>query len=78
MTERERPFLRVWFEPRQPPTEAEQALERARLPLTGWQQVSKGLEFGLEAESIGDRSIMFSRGELPTTLASTPSSKHLT
>src|SRR6478672_13744454 len=53
----------------QPSTEAERALEKeARLPLTGWQQeVSRGLEFGLEAaESIRDRSIpTFSRGELP-------------
>ena len=50
-------------------TEANRALEReAQLPLTGWQQeVSRGLEFGLEAaESIRDRSIpTFSRGELP-------------
>ena len=40
----------------------------ARLPLTGWQQeVSQGLEYGLEAaDSIRDRTIpTFSRGELP-------------
>jgi agmatinase len=51
------------------PTEAKRALElEARLPQTGWQQeVSKGLEYGLEgAESIRDRTIpTFSRGELP-------------
>ncbi|MBD2017687.1 agmatinase [Microcoleus sp. FACHB-53] len=51
------------------PTQAQRALElEARLPKTGWQQeVSKGLEYGLEAaESIRDRSIpTFSRGELP-------------
>jgi agmatinase len=50
-------------------SEANRALEKeARLPLTGWQQeVSQGLEFGLEAAaSIRDRSIpTFSRGELP-------------
>lgn len=50
-------------------TEANRALEReAQLPMTGWQQeVSRGLEFGLEAaESIRDRTIpTFSRGELP-------------
>jgi agmatinase len=50
-------------------TEAGRALEKeANLPLTGWQQeVSRGLELGLEAaESIRDRSIpTFSRGELP-------------
>src|SRR5579871_3533526 len=50
-------------------TQAGRALEKeANLPLTGWQQeVSKGIEFGLEAaESIRDRSIStFSRGELP-------------
>jgi len=42
--------------------------KEARLSLSGWQQeVSRGLEFGLEAAaSIGDRSIpTFSRGELP-------------
>ena len=41
------------------PSEANRALElEARLPLTGWQQeVSQGLEYGLEAaESIRDRS----------------------
>ena len=41
-------------------TQAQQALEReAQLSMTGWQQeVSQGLEFGLEAaESIRDRSI---------------------
>jgi agmatinase len=70
MTERERPLSEsLESHPEQPPTEAERALEReTRLPLTGWQQeVSKGLEFGLEAaESIGDRTIpTFSRGELP-------------
>ncbi|MER3590197.1 MAG: agmatinase, partial [Mastigocladus sp. ERB_26_1] len=52
-----------------PETQANRALEKeANLPLTGWQQeVSRGLEFGLEAaESISDRSIpTFSRGELP-------------
>ncbi len=46
-----------------------EALQKeAQLPMTGWQQeVSRGLEFGLEAaESIQDRSIpTFSRGELP-------------
>jgi agmatinase len=51
------------------PTQAQRALElEARLPQTGWQQeVSKGLEYGLEAaESIRDRTIpTFSRGELP-------------
>ena len=50
-------------------TEAIRALEKeAQLPMTGWQQeVSRGLEYGLEAaESIRDRSIpTFSRGELP-------------
>jgi agmatinase len=50
-------------------TEAQRALEmEARLPMTGWQQeVSQGLEYGLEAaESIRDRTIpTFSRGELP-------------
>ncbi|PSO84063.1 MAG: agmatinase [Cyanobacteria bacterium QS_6_48_18] len=50
-------------------SEANRALEQeAQLPMTGWQQeVSSGLELGLEAaESIGDRSIStFSRGELP-------------
>jgi agmatinase len=50
-------------------SEAQQALAReAALPLSGWQQeVSRGLEFGLEAAaSIRDRSIpTFSRGELP-------------
>ena len=70
MTERERPLSEsLDSHPEKPPTEAERGLEReARLPLTGWQQeVSKGLEFGLEAAaSIGDRSIpTFSRGELP-------------
>ena len=70
MTERDRPLEEsLESHSQQPATEAERALEReARLPLTGWQQeVSKGLEFGLEAaESIGDRSIpTFSRGELP-------------
>ncbi|MEL7315284.1 MAG: arginase family protein, partial [Cyanobacteria bacterium J06559_3] len=53
----------------QNPTEASQALEKeTRLPMTGWQQeVSQGLEYGLEAAaSIRDRSIStFSRGELP-------------
>ncbi|WP_338038393.1 hypothetical protein [Neosynechococcus sphagnicola] len=63
----------------QPPiTEAAEALQReARLPLTGWQQeVSRGLEFGLEAaESIRDRSIptVFAGGSCPTTQALTPS-----
>jgi len=57
MTERERPLSESLnsHSPQQPPSEAERALEReARLPLTGWQQeVSRGLEFGLEAaESI--------------------------
>ena len=51
------------------PSEASRALEReAQLPLTGWQQeVSQGLEYGLEAAaSIRDRTIpTFSRGELP-------------
>lgn len=70
MTERDRPLEEsLESHSSQPPSEAERALERERqLPLTGWQQeVSKGLEFGLEAaESIGDRSIpTFSRGELP-------------
>ena len=70
MTERDRPLEEsLESHPQQPPSEAERALESERqLPLTGWQQeVSKGLEFGLEgAESIGDRSIpTFSRGELP-------------
>jgi agmatinase len=50
-------------------SEAQRALAlEAQLPLTGWQQeVSKGLEFGLEgAASIRDRTIpTFSRGELP-------------
>lgn len=52
-----------------PLSEAQRALEREQhLPMTGWQQeVSRGLEFGLEAaDSIRDRSIpTFSRGELP-------------
>jgi agmatinase len=52
-----------------PDSEAQRALEReAQLPLTGWQQeVSKGLEYGLEAaHTIKDRTIpTFSRGELP-------------
>jgi agmatinase len=52
-----------------PDTEANRALAKeAQLPLTGWQQeVSQGLEFGLEAaDSIRDRTIpTFSRGELP-------------
>lgn len=70
MTERERPLSEsLDANPDQPPTEAERGLEReAQLPLTGWQQeVSRGLEFGLEAAaSIIDRSIpTFSRGELP-------------
>ena len=50
-------------------SQANRALEQeARLPQTGWQQeVSQGLEYGLEAaDSIRDRSIpTFSRGELP-------------
>jgi agmatinase len=50
-------------------SEASRAVEReSQLPLTGWQQeVTKGLEYGLEAaDSIRDRSIpTFSRGELP-------------
>lgn len=50
-------------------TEAERALERETLlSMTGWQQeVSRGLELGLDAaESIRDRTIStFSRGELP-------------
>ncbi|MFS8876886.1 MULTISPECIES: agmatinase [unclassified Synechococcus] len=50
-------------------SEAQAALAKeAGLSLSGWQQeVSRGLEFGLEAAaSIGDRSIpTFSRGELP-------------
>ena len=50
-------------------SEANRALEReAQLPLTGWQQeVSQGLEYGLEAaDSVRDRTIpTFSRGELP-------------
>lgn len=53
----------------QSPTQAQQALEyESRLPMTGWQQeVSHGLEYGLEAAaSIRDRTIpTFSRGELP-------------
>jgi agmatinase len=70
MTERERPLSEnLESDPQQPPTEAERALAReAQLPLTGWQQeVSRGLELGLEAaDSIRDRSIpTFSRGELP-------------
>lgn len=70
MTDRERPLEEsLESHPQQAPSEAERALESERkLPLTGWQQeVSKGLEFGLEgADSIGDRSIpTFSRGELP-------------
>jgi agmatinase len=50
-------------------SEADRALvKEAQLPLTGWQQeVSHGLEYGLEAAaSIRDRTIpTFSRGELP-------------
>lgn len=50
-------------------TEGARALElEGQLPLTGWQQeVSQGLEYGLEAApSIRDRTIStFSRGELP-------------
>jgi agmatinase len=57
--------------PFQPPNgnEAQSALNKEQqLPMTGWQQeVSRGLEYGLEAaESIRDRDIStFSRGELP-------------
>jgi agmatinase len=50
-------------------TEGARALElEGQLPLTGWQQeVSQGLEYGLDAApSIRDRTIStFSRGELP-------------
>lgn len=51
-----------------PSNEAERTLEReTQLPLTGKQEVDRGLEYGLEAaESIRDRTIStFSRGELP-------------
>ena len=65
MTERERPLSEsLDSHPQQPPTQAEQALEReARLLLTSWQQQSKELEFGLEsAKSIGDPMTAFSCG----------------
>ncbi len=59
----------VFQSPNGQSSEAQRALEmEARLPLTGWQQeVSQGLEYGLEAAaSIRDRTIpTFSRGELP-------------
>lgn len=59
------------------PDEGMRALEKERrLPLTGWQQeVDQAKRLGLEAaESIVDRNIStFSRGELPTSRASTPS-----